>query len=188
VRDGEARFVPLLSAWLRAKRRGQGGTQWHADEPYSKGNGRWCHRYRALDRDGHLVAALLSAQRAMAAAPQFCAQARDMVGHAPAQVPTEGHQASPRAIRETLGPGVRQRTGRYNNKRIEQDHRGIKHRYDPMRGCGSFTSAARCCTGCAEQRQYFRPQVRSDERVSLAARRRRFPERYAAVMAALAAA
>ena len=73
-------------------------------------------------------------------------------------------------------------------RRIEQEHRGIKQRYDPMRGCGSFTSAARCCTGCAEQRQYFRPQVRSDERVSLAARRRRFQERSAAVMAALAAA
>jgi len=188
VRDWEVRFAPLLTAWLRAKRRGQAGTKWHADEPYSKVNGRWCYRYRATDRDGNLVEALLSEQRDMAAAQPFFAQALDMVGHAPAQVTTAGHHASPRAIRETLGPGVRHRTSRYKNKRIERDHRGIKRRYYPMRGFGSFTSASRFCTGFEEQRQYFRPQVRSDERVSLAARRRRFPERYAAVMAELAAA
>jgi putative transposase len=32
VRDWEARFAPLRAAQLRAKRRGQGGTKWHADE------------------------------------------------------------------------------------------------------------------------------------------------------------
>jgi transposase-like protein len=34
VREWEARFAPLLTARLRAKRRGQGGTKWHADETY----------------------------------------------------------------------------------------------------------------------------------------------------------
>ncbi len=144
--------------------------------------------YRAIDRDGNLVEALLSEKRDMAAAQQFFAQALDMVGHAPERVTTDGHDAYPRAIRETLGPGVRHRTSRYKNNRIEQDHRGIKQRYYPMRGFGSFTSASRFCTGFEEQRQYFRAQVRSDERVSLTERRRRFQERYAAVMAELAAA
>jgi hypothetical protein len=32
VRDREARCAPRLTARLRAKRRGQHGTQWHADE------------------------------------------------------------------------------------------------------------------------------------------------------------
>jgi hypothetical protein len=57
-----------------------------------------------------------------------------------------------------------------------------------MRGFGAFASAARFCVGFEEQRQYFRAQARSDERVSLAERRRRFQERWAAVMAELAAA
>src|SRR3954451_10666495 len=34
VRGRAARFAPLLTARLRAKRRGQGGTKWHADETY----------------------------------------------------------------------------------------------------------------------------------------------------------
>jgi len=188
VRDWEARFAPLLTAQLRAKRRGQGGTKWHADETYVKVNGTWCYLYRAIDREGNLVEALLSEKRDMAAAQRFFAQALDIADHAPEQVTTDGHDAYPRAIRETLGPGVQHRTSRYKNNRIEQDHRGVKQRYYPMRGFGSFASAARFCTGFEEQRQYFRPQARSDERVSLAERRRRFRERYAAVMAELAAA
>ena len=35
VRDREARCAPLLTARLRAKRRGQGGMRWHADEASS---------------------------------------------------------------------------------------------------------------------------------------------------------
>ncbi len=41
VRDWEARFAPLLADRLRAKRRGQGGTKWHADETYVRVNGAW---------------------------------------------------------------------------------------------------------------------------------------------------
>src|SRR3954447_24542861 len=131
VRDWEARFAPLLTARLRARRRGRGGTKWHADETYIKVNGRWCYLYRAIDREGNLVEALLSETRDMAAAQRFFAQALDIVGHAPAQVTTDGHAAYPRAIRETLGPDVRHRTSQYMNNRIEQDHRGIKQRYYP---------------------------------------------------------
>ena len=51
---------------------------------------------------------------------------------------------------------------------------------------GAFVSAARFCVGFEEQRQYFRAQACSGECVSLAERRRRFQERWAAVMAELA--
>ncbi len=188
VRDWEARFAPLLTARLRAKRRGQGGTKWHADETYIKVNGTWCSLYRAIDREGNLVEALLSEKRDMAAAQRFFAQALDSAGHAPEQVTTDGHDAYPRAIRETLGDVVKHRCSRYKNNRIEQDHRGVTQRYYPMRGFGSFTSAARFCTGFEEQRQYFRAQARSGERLSLAERRRRFQDRWVAVMAELVAA
>jgi putative transposase len=188
VRDWEARFAPLLTNRLRAKRRGTAGTKWHADETYLRVNGRWCYLYRAIDRQGNLVDALLSERRDMDAAQRFFAQALDLADHAPEQVTTDGHDAYPRAIRESLGPGVHHRTSRYKNNRIEQDHRGIKQRYYPMRGFGSFVSAARFCRAFEEQRQYFRAQARSDERISLAERRQRFRERYATVMAELAAA
>jgi transposase-like protein len=188
VRDWEARFAPLLTARLRAKRRGMTGTTWYADETYLRVDGRWCYLYRAIDREGNLVDALLSERRDMDAAQRFFARALDTVDHAPEQVTTDGHDAYPRAIRETLGDGVTHRTSRYKNNRIEQDHRGLKQRYYPMRGFGSFASAARFCTAFEEQRQYFRPQARSGEPLSLAERRRRFQDRWAAVMAELAAA
>jgi hypothetical protein len=77
---------------------------------------------------------------------RFFAQALDLAGHAPAQVTTDGHDAYARAIRETLGEDVTHRTSRYKNNRIEQDNRSIKQRYYPMRGFGSFASAARFCS------------------------------------------
>jgi len=187
-RDWEARFAPLVTARLRAKRRGTAGTKWNADETYVRVAGRWCYLYRAIDRDGNLVDALLSEKRDMAAAQRFFAAALEVAGRAPTQVTTDGHDAYPRAIRETLGDRVSHRTSRYKNNRIEQDHRGIKQRYYPMRGFGAFASAARFCAGFEEQRQYFRAQACSGERVSLAERRRRFQGRWAAVMAELAAA
>ncbi len=188
VRDWEARFAPLLTAQLRAKRRGTAGSKWHADETYLRVNGRWCYLYRAIDREGNLVETLLSEKRDMAAAQRFFAQALDIAGHAPEQVTTDGHDAYPRAIHGTLGDRVAHRTSRYKNNRIEQDHRGIKQRYYPLRGFGSFVSAARFCRAFEEQRQYFRAQARSDERISLAERRQRFQDRWATIIAELVAA
>jgi len=187
VRDWEARFAPLVADRLRAKRRGQGGTKWHADETSVRVNGAWCYLYRAIDREGNLVDVLLSERRDMAAAQRFFAQALDLAGQAPERVTTDGHDAYPRASRETLGDGVFHRTSRYKNNRIEQDHRGIKQRYYPLRGFGCFAAAARFCTGFEEQRQYFRAVARSGQVVSLADRRRVFQERWATVMAELAA-
>lgn len=80
------------------------------------------------------------------------------------------------------------RCNQHRNNRIEQEQRGVQQRSYPLRGFGSVTSAARCCPGFAEQRQYCRAQARSGARVALAERRRRFRERWAVVMTALAAA
>jgi len=106
VRGREARCAPPLTARLRAKRRGQGGTRWHADATGVEVNGTWCSRYRAIDRQGNLREALLSKQRDMTAAQRFFARALDIVGHAPEPVTTDGHDAYPRASRATPGPGV----------------------------------------------------------------------------------
>ncbi len=188
ARDGATRCAPLLADRLRAKRRGQGGTKWHADETSVRVNGAWCSRYRAIDRDGNLVEALLSKKRAMAAARRCFVRARDTAGQVPAHVTADGHDAYPRASRETVGESVHHRTSRDKNKRSEHDHRGLQQRSYPMRGFGSCDSAARCCSACEEQRQYCRAQARPGAIVSLADRRRRFQDRWAAVMAALTAA
>ncbi len=80
------------------------------------------------------------------------------------------------------------RTSRYLNNRIEQDHRGIKQRYYPMRGFGTVTAAGRFCRAHEEQRQYFRARRRPHQRVSLTAQRHLFQDRWTAVLSELAAA
>jgi len=141
-----------------------------------------------MDADGNLVDSMLSARRDMAAAKRFFAQALDVVGHAPEKVTTDGHDAYRRAIRETLGPTVRHRCSQYMNNRIEQDHRGIKQRYYPMRGFGSFAAAARFCTAHDELRDHFRYRQHRNQTVSLAAQRCLFQERWGEVWAMLEAA
>ena len=110
-----------------------------------------------------------------------------MVGHAPDRVTTDGHDAYPRAIRRTLGRKVVHRRDRYLNNRLEQDHRGIKQRYYPMRGFGSFEAAARFCTAHDELRDYFRSRRTTGEAVSLAEQRRLFRDRWSALIRLLAA-
>jgi len=51
---------------------------------------------------------------------------------------------------------VRHRTNQYLNNWIEQDHRGIKGRYQPMRGFESNSSAARFCRSHDELRNFLR--------------------------------
>jgi putative transposase len=117
----------------------------------------------------------------MDAAKQFFKQAVTVVGHTPDSVTTDGHRSYPRAVHETMGNSVVHRTNVYLNNRIEQDHRGIKQRYYPMRGFGSFVSAARFCRAFDELRQYFRYRSTTRETMSLAQQRRIFCERLAAL-------
>lgn len=100
------------------------------------------------------------------------------VGHKPIKVTTDGHDAYPRAIRRIVGRKVEHRTNRYLNNRLEQDHRGIKQRYYPMQGFGSFESAARFSRAFDEERDYFRHRIKPKETIPLAEQRRMFRQRF----------
>lgn len=60
---------------------------------------------------------------------------------------------------------------------IEQDHRGIKQRYYSTLGFGAFESAQRFCCADDEVRNFFRPDQRMAEFVSLSQRREDFLKR-----------
>jgi putative transposase len=188
VRDWEARFAPLITQQLRAKRKGKAGRSWYVDETYVKVAGKWHYLYRAIDRDGNLVDSMLSKNRDLAAAKRFFQQAKEVTGCTPQRVTSDGHNSYPRAIRRVLGRKVEHRTNRYLNNRMEQDHRGVKQRYYPMRGFGSFVSAARFCSAYDEQRDYFRARRKPKEMVSLAEQRRLFRQRFGALQNLLIAA
>src|SRR5580700_3271630 len=176
VRDWEAKLTPLLIDNLR-RRRGGGSRvrhSWYVDETYIKVSGRWCYLYRAVDRTGALVDVMLSETRDMAAAEKFFRSAKAVTGVTPARVTTDGHDSYPRAIRTELDEGVKHRTNQYLNNRIEQDHRGIKGRYGPMRGFKSHQSASRFCRCFDELRNHLQARSRRSRNLPTNARRHRF--------------
>jgi putative transposase len=54
----------------------------------------------------------------------------------------------------------------------------VKQRYYPMRGFGSFVSAARFCSAFDELREFFRTRSRRGQVVSLPEQRRLFAARW----------
>jgi putative transposase len=188
VREWEAKLTPVLAEDLRRRRKGKVGRSWYVDETYIKVGGRWCYLYRAIDRSGALVDVMFSEQRDMAAAKAFFRSAGAVTGVTPDRVTTDRHDSYPRAIRSELGKGVRHRTSRYLNNRLEQDHRGIKGRYRPMRGFKCPRSAARFCRGHDELRDFLRPRSRHDQHVPADRRRLLFLRKTVAVLGILEAA
>jgi transposase-like protein len=69
--------------------------------------------YRAIDRSGALVDVMFSEHRDMVAAKAFFQSAKTVPDVTPDRVATNGHDSYPRAIRTTLGGGVKHRTNRY---------------------------------------------------------------------------
>jgi transposase-like protein len=136
-------------------------------------NDRWCYLYRAIDRTGALVDVMLSETRDMAPAEKFFRSAKAVTGVTPARVTIGGHDSYPRAIQSQLGAYVH-RNSQYLNNRIEQDHRGIKSRYGPMRGFGAINSAARFCRCHDELRNLLHANYRIRKTSPATARRRRF--------------
>jgi transposase-like protein len=99
------------------------------------------------------------------------------------RVITDGHRSYPRAIREILGKDVLHQCNHYLNNQLEQDHRGVKQRYYPMRGFGSFPSASRFCRAFDEVRQFFRIRTTMKQPVSLQQQREMFLQRLVALQA-----
>ena len=124
----------------------------------------------------------------MAAARAFFRSAKTVTGVTPDRVTTDGHDSNPRAIRTELGKQVRHRTSRYKNNGLEQDHRGLKGRYRPMRGFKCPQSAARFCQGHDELRDFLRPHSRHNQYVSADRRRLLVLRRTVAVLGILGVA
>jgi putative transposase len=105
VRQWEAKLLPVMGEALRKRRHGtvrSSGQSWYVDETYLKVHGRWCHLYRAIDRDGNLSDTMRSATRDMRAAQRFFhSDGRLQVPCRPGET-TDGHNSYPRAIRSTL--------------------------------------------------------------------------------------
>jgi DDE domain len=129
---------------------------------------------------------MFSEYRDMAAVKAFFESAKMVTGVTPDRVTTDGHDSYPRAIRTTLGAGVRHRDSQYLNNRLEQDHRGVKGRYGPMRGFKCPRSDGDFCRAYDELRNFLRSRSRTNQQVSANYRRFHFLRHTAMVLSVLA--
>jgi len=144
--------------------------------------------YRAVDRDGAQVDVMLSEHRDLAAAKAFFRSAKTVTGVIPNRVTTDGHDGYPAAIQREFGGNVLHRTSVYLNNKLEQDHRGIKDRYRPMRGFKSMASARRFCRTFDEVRNLLRVRSLQYHHVPADRRRLRYLRNTATILGILEAA
>ena len=116
----------------------------------SAGTARGADLYRAIERNGNLIDAMLSEHRDMQAAKAFFCSAKATKGFRPERVTTDGHGSCPSAIRSVLGKAVHHRPSAYLNNRPKQDRRGIECTIRCMRGFKSHDAARRLCRELGE--------------------------------------
>ncbi len=131
------------------------GRSWRADETYIKLRGKWMFLYRAVDERGKTIESYLSRTRDIAAAKAFFRKALKHHGQ-PRTITLDGFEPSHAALRRMGMQNefnfrwenpVKIRCCRYLNNVVEQDHRRIKFRTQPMLGFKSFYNAKRVLAG-----------------------------------------
>jgi len=139
----------FANRWLPFEQRV--GGSWRADETYVKAGGQWMFLYRAVDERGRTVESYLSRTRDVTAAKAFFRKALKRHGE-PRSITLDGFEPSHAALRRMgmrnefnffwKNP-VKIRSCKYLNNVVEQDHRRIKARVQPMLGFKKFYNARR---------------------------------------------
>ncbi len=140
------------------------GLSWRVDETYVKIAGQWNYLYRAVDGEGRTVDFFLSKRRDVHAAKTLFRHALRKHGD-PLSITLDAYAASHRAVQELKDSGeifyqkMRVRSCAYLNNVVEQDHRRVKKRVQPMLGFQSFENARVVISGIEfaqkiQKRQY----------------------------------
>jgi putative transposase len=127
------RFGPMFAAEIRNKRmaqvRGFPQRRWHLDEVFVKVNGKLCYLWRAVDHEGEVLEAVITAKRDKAAALKFLKRIMKTYGR-PQKIVTDGLCSYSSAMNE-IGNADRQEVGRRLN-RAENSHQPFRRRKRAM--------------------------------------------------------
>ena len=109
------RFGPMFAAEIRKKRvthmHGYPQWRWHLDEVFVKVNGKLCYLWRAVDHEGEVLEAVVTAKRDKAAALKLLKRIMKKYGR-PRKIVTDGlraYSAAMRGGRQRRSPGGRSR-------------------------------------------------------------------------------
>jgi IS6 family transposase len=139
---------------------------WRCDETYIKVKGQWTYLYRAVDSTGKTIDFMLSEKRDKNAAERFFQKAlsSDHV-QTPRVITVDKNPSYPAAIErlkenKELPEETVIRQAKYLNNIIEQDHRFIKKRTNPMLGFKSFDTAVKTIEGIETMHMINKGQVK----------------------------
>jgi putative transposase len=125
------RFGPMFAAEIRknlvAHMRGCPQWRWHLDEVFVKVSGKLCYLWRAVDHEGEVLEAVVTAKRGGAEV----SQAHLKTYGRPQKIVTDGLCSYSAAMRE-IGNADRQEVGRRLNNRAENSHQPFRRRESAM--------------------------------------------------------
>ena len=128
------RFGPMFAAEIRKKRvgymRGFIQWRWYLDEVFVKINGKLYYLWRAVDHEGEVLEAVVTAKRDKAAALKLLKRIMKKYGR-PRTIVTDG-LCSYRAAMKEIGNSDRQEVGRRLNNRAENSHQPFRRRERAM--------------------------------------------------------
>lgn len=133
VRSWWQRFGPRFAAEIRRKRvSGMRASRWrwHLDEVVVKVNGAQHYLWRAVDREGEVLEAVVSKHRDKKAALTFLRKLMRRPGR-PGELVTDKLRSYGAALKE-IGAEDRQVTGAWENTRAENSHRPFRPRERAM--------------------------------------------------------
>ena len=158
--------VEFAELWRRFEK--TVGRSWRCDETYIKVGGQWAYLYRAVDERGRTVESYLSRRRDVSAAKAFFRKALKHHGQ-PRTITLDGFEPTHAALRR-MGMRnefnyrwenpVKIRRCQYLNNIVEQDHRRIKARVQPMLGFKTFYNARRVIRGIELMQMLHKGQFR----------------------------
>ena len=122
------RFGPMFAAEIRKRRvahmRGYPQWRWHLDEVFVKVNGKLCYLWRAVDHEGEVLEAVVTARRDKAAALKLLKRIMKKYG-APRSIVTDGLRAYSAAMGEIGVAADRHEVGGCLNNRAENSRPAI---------------------------------------------------------------
>ena len=125
------RFGPMFAAEIRKRRvahmRGYPQWRWRLDEVFVKVNGKLCYLWRAVDHEGEVLKAVVTARRDKSAALKLLKRLLKKYG-APRRIVTDGPRAYSAAMDEIGVAADRHEVGGRLNNRAENSHQPFRRR------------------------------------------------------------
>jgi putative transposase len=151
------RFGPMFAGEIRKKRvaniRRYPQWRWHLDEVFVKVNGKLCYLWRAVDHEGEVLEAVITAKPDKAGALKLLKRIMKRYGR-PRSVVTDGLRAYSAAMNE-IGAADRHEVGPRLNNRAENSHQPFRRREQAMQRFRSMRTLQKFSSVHAQVHNHF---------------------------------